>query len=215
MRFELLAAVAALLLSVPSDASTRIAHTPWEMHRPERVRLPSPATRHGAPETYRHAPPIPDPGPAWTELTGSFPGPLNPVDVHYLGPRSDYGSALRTCLTEADFTYFQTFVRLPAQARLDAATLVLGPVDDGARVVVFNGRFPSGVTPKDGVIEIGQSTECDLRDVLVAGDENRIVVQHLDDCAGQSWVHSVHLVLEGVTVGPQGRSWGGVKRRYR
>jgi hypothetical protein len=208
------ALASACLLAMPADAGAQVTRTAWEKYGPVRVTLPARAERHGAPDTFRHAPPVPDPGSSWTELTNLYPGPENPVDIHYLGPNGDYGSGLRTCLTEADFTYFQTFVSIPAGAGLDESKVRLGPVDDGARVLIINSRHPLGFAPEAGYAEIGQDAELDLRPHLVPGETNRIVVQHLDDCAGQAWLHAVQLTLTGASL-QRSSSWGGLKERYR
>lgn len=205
---------ACILPALASDPAIGAERTPWEKCGPIRVELPAEAERHGAPETYRHAPPVPDPGPAWKELTGFYPAAENPVDIHYLGPNGDYGSALRTCLTEAEFTYFQTFITLAANETLEEGEIRFGPVDDGARIMIFNSRYPVGFTPEDGYAEIGQTGGCDLREYLAPGETNRIVVQHLDDCAGQAWLHAVLLNVSGASAG-RNNTWGSLKERYR
>jgi hypothetical protein len=151
-------------------------------------------------------------------FAGSESQPRNPFNIDYLGPHDDYSSDLRSCLTQAEFAYFECFVDIPSSVSLQSAVLKVGPLDDGARIVIFNSGAPSGVTPRGGYIRLGDTQSEDLASYLKSGESNRIVIQHVDDCAAQGWLGTVDLVVNGTKVA-QGRlratSWGEVKAIYR
>lgn len=197
-------------------ARLSLAHTPWEMHGPERVQVSGLSQTHGDPRSYALAPAIPEPGPDWKALDGAESGPRNPTDIDYLGPSDNYSSDLRTCLTELEVTCFQTFVTLPSSAQQPQGTATLGPLDDGARLLVFTSDHPEGVVPEHGYLEIGETATVDFSKYLKPGEKDRIVVQHLDDCAGQSWLGTVELqVTADLKFGAGRTSWGDIKHAYR
>ena len=109
-------------------------------------------------------------------------------------------------------------MEIPANARINEAKLSIGPLDDGARVVIFNSSNPSGVAPREGYVLLGDTETADLSTYLKAGETNRIVIQHVDDCSAQGWLGTVELVVDGVGI-QQGNkiahSWGQLKQRYR
>ena len=81
---------------------------------------------------------------------------------------------------------------------------------------LFNSAHPTGAVPQDGTIAIGDSKSIDLGALLKAGENNRIVVQHVDDCGGQSWLGSVDLEVKGdAGPGAQRPTWGRLKSMYR
>lgn len=197
-------------------AEDALPHSSWAMASAVKVSVQNAGTVHGDPTLYRYAPPIPPPGGDWRVLDGVASRPRNPVDIDYLGPNDDYSSDLRSCLTEVEFTDFQCTVDVPAGFVATRAVITLGPLDDGARVLVFNTAHPGGVVPDDGTLMLGDSKSVDLAAVLKAGESNRIVVQHVDDCAGQAWLGTVELEVKGdASQGAPHSSWGRLKAMYR
>jgi hypothetical protein len=195
--------------------TTHLTHGAWEIYVADPVSISAGDVPHGDPSLYRYSPPIPPPGPDWKPLTGSAGSPRNPIDIDYLGPHDDYSSDLRSCLTQLEFTCFEAVVQVPAGFETSEATLTLGPLDDGARVLVINPAHPAGVVPDGGYILLGDNRTLDLSKLLQAGASNRIVVQHLDDCAGQSWLGTVQLeVSGGGTPGQVRPTWGRLKAMY-
>jgi hypothetical protein len=193
-----------------------LTHTGWEVYHAGIVPLAGPPDQHGAPVEYGNAPAIPNPGPDWKPLTGGQSDVRNPFNIDFLGPNDDYSSNLRSCQTQADFWYFQTTVSVPKGFRVATAQLVIGPLDDGARYVIFNSQHPGGFTPDDGYVLLGENKTLSLNPYLVPGETNRIVIQHIDDCAAQGWLGTVDLSVTGdgtQTAGAQ--TWGTVKVKYR
>lgn len=214
----LVLAVLGITCLVPPARAERVSltHGGWEMYSAPVVRLSSPASDHGDPALYRHAPALPPPGSAWTTLTGPAGSPRNPIDIDYLGPNDDYSSSLRSCLTELQFTSFACGLTLPAGFLVSTAVVTLGPLDDGARVLVINHAYPGGVVPEDGYLGLGDQKAVNLSKWLTAGETNRIVVQHLDDCGGQSWLGTVEIEVTGEAKQVTNRpSWGLLKSMYR
>ena len=209
-------AAGAILPSSSQAQSVSLPHSDWAMLHSVKVTVSSAGPSHGDPSDYRYAPPIPQPGIDWVVLDGGPASPRNPNDIDYLGPSDNYSSDLRSCLTELEFTDFQCFVAVPAGFVTSQATIALGPLDDGARVLVFNSAHPTGALPQDGTVAIGDSKSIDLGALLKAGENNRIVVQHVDDCGGQAWLGSVDLEVKGdAGPGAQRPTWGRLKSMYR
>jgi len=211
--------LAVLATCVPAlvRADEALPHTDWAMLRTAMVTVPSAGPAHGDPSLYRYAPPVPLSGGDWRVLDGVAPAPRNPTNINYLGPNDDYSSDLRSCLTEVEFTDFQCSVNVPAGFVATRAVITLGPVDDGARVLVFNSAHPNGIVPDEGMLGLGDTKSVDLSAVLKPGEANRIVVQHVDDCGGQSWLGPVELEVKGDASqsGSSRPSWGRLKAMYR
>lgn len=193
-----------------------LSHTPWELHAAGVVKATMTSEVHGDPLLYRAAPPVPGAGFAWSPLTGAESDPRNPVDIDYLGPNDNYSSDLRSCLSELEFTYFQTFVTVPAGFLVRDAHITLGPLDDGSRVLVFTSEHPQGIVPENGYVLLGDTQTIDLARYVKSGETNRFVVEHLDDCAGQAWLGTVTLQVKGETSAGTARpTWGRLKALYR
>jgi len=216
-RSLMLAAIAASLPTLARADGGTLPHTDWAMLRTVKVTVPSAGPAHGDPSLYRYAPAIPPPGTDWRVLDAPGSSPRNPTDINYLGPNDDYSSDLRSCLTEVEFTDFQCSVSIPAAFVFGQAVITLGPLDDGARVLVFNSAHPAGIVPEDGTVVLGDSKSIDLSAVLKTGETNRIVVQHVDDCGGQAWLGTVELEVKGDASqsGASRPSWGRLKAMYR
>ncbi len=193
-----------------------LAHSDWESYHAGIVDVVGDPNQHGAAKLYDSAPSIPTPGREWTRLTATAGSPRNPVDIDFLGPNDDYSSNLRSCSTQVDFTYFETLVAVPSGFKVNTATIAIGPLDDGARVLVFTSEHPEGAVPDGGVVYLGDVKTIDLSSLIQSGETNRIVVQHVDDCAAQSWLGTVVLSVNGQATSTGSRTtWGGLKILYR
>ena len=90
-------------------------------------------------------------------------------------------SKLRTGRKQVDFTYFETMLNIPVEAK-NEFKLSFTKADDGARVYVFNSRYPEGFFR--GQIKLWEPPVTkDYKECLVAGEQNRIVIVQFDDAA--------------------------------
>ena len=65
---------------------------------------------------------------------------------------------------------------------------------------------------------LGGTETADLSRYVKAGEVNRFVVQHVDDCAAQCWLGKVELVVNGAAVQNStapAMTWGRMKILYR
>jgi hypothetical protein len=111
------------------------------------------------------------------------------------------------CAAAADYSYFQSYVYVPAGVTPSAFSLRM-TVDDGARVTIFNASFPGGVTPDSSYIYLGADQPTgDLSSYLRPGS-NRVVVTQVDDCWSGSYLVGA-TVLAGTDAVPIGYGWDG------
>ncbi len=166
--------------------------TPWEMHYGEGiVEWGFESPQHGDPIEYDYAtiPSADDPG--WG------PAP-DPEVVNFQIPSTVCGVC--DCLTGGDFTYFRTYVDIPADTWLTEFRIVTSGVDDGIRVSIYNSQYPDGlVVPGSYVFLNGEGT-ADLQDYVVRGEVNTILITHVDDCCRHSQLLTAQVVLSGAVV---------------
>jgi hypothetical protein len=143
---------------------------------------------HGAPGEYDYSH-IRDPGaPGWQDHPD--------LNIDFEHPSTV--CPLRCgCQAGGDFTFFQTFFTLPANYPLASFQVEIGPVDDGARITIFNAAYPGGVVDPGSYVHLNHGgTTTNLTGYLVPG-ENRIVITHVDDCCSDSYLHGVRLYING------------------
>jgi hypothetical protein len=99
-----------------------------------------------------------------------------------------------------DFTYFQTFVDLPADFVVTRFTIDFDGMDDGSRVSVFNSDYPDGVVVPGSYVYYGETGTADLAALVRAGEVNRVVVTQVDDCCYDNQLRSATVVLNGETL---------------
>ncbi len=122
-------------------------------------------------------------------------------DIKFGG--SDVSILKGACLTSVDFTFFETNVFLPQGTVLDSTFIRFGIVDDGARALVYNSKYPSGAHIKGGDFIYQQApTTADLSELLVIGENNRIVIAQFDDCAFGNNMSKVNVEVNGVVIEP-------------
>ncbi|MFK7948401.1 MAG: LamG-like jellyroll fold domain-containing protein [Saprospiraceae bacterium] len=105
------------------------------------------------------------------------------------------------CFEEADFTYFQTIVDVPANTTINTFSITFGQIDDGARAYVFNSKYPKGTYQPGSEFRLGATTNsvADFHTKIVAGEANRIVIVQFDDCARGNTIKHARLKINGET----------------
>ena len=216
-KFATLAATSILFILSASSvlAQTRSA---WEMHDGLEVTLANPdgllpfscsPAVHGDPCEYDVAT-IPSAGdPGW----GAAPNG-DTISFHIA---SRVCNAPVSCLAYGDFTYFQTLVTIPADIVVTTFTIAFSGMDDGCRVSIFNSAYPAGLVVPGSYVFLGGSGTTNLKDYVVSGEVNRVVVTQVDDCCSENNLDSAIVVLNGepVIVSVSPASWSRVKNTYR
>ena len=198
-----------------AGAQTR---SPWQMHNGLEVTPSNPLglvafscapAQHGAVCEYDVAtiPPAGDAG--W--------GPAPDPDIINFSIPSRVCSAPIGCMAYGDFTYFQTFVDVPANVTVTTFTIDFSGMDDGSRVTLINSAYPAGLVVPGSYVFLGGSGTTNLQPYIVSGEINRVVVTQVDDCCSANNLRSAVVVLNGseVPVATRSVSWGSVKALYR
>jgi hypothetical protein len=202
------------------SASSLMAQTrsAWQMHDGLEVTLANPdglvpfscsPAQHGDPCEYDVAtiPSTNDPG--W--------GPAPDGQIINFSIPSRVCNAPVGCLAYGDFTYFQTLVDIPANVVVTAFTIAFSGMDDGCRVTIFNSAYPGGLVVPGSYVFLGGSGTTNLKDYVVSGEINRVVVTQVDDCCSENNLRSAVVVLNGepVVVSVTPSTWGLIKNNYR
>jgi hypothetical protein len=193
MKYTSFAAAFALVITGFSATAAAQTRTPWEQNDGEGlVSFLAPAPRHGDVAEYDHSS-IPSAGDA-----GWVPAP----DESSIG----YSVASTLCNTlacrfGAQFTYFQTFVEIPAEPGISTFTIVFDGIDDGVRTTIYNSLHPDGVVVPGSYVFLGGAGTANLASLVVPGEVNRVVVTHVDDCCATSTLWSASVVLDGRVLG--------------
>jgi hypothetical protein len=134
-----------------------------------------------------HIPSIADPN--WMAAPVDTNGAIN------FNPRS----ILSRCLQQLDFTYFETFINIPANFNVSSLNVAFTAADDGARAYIFNSAHPNGAYI--GQISLGGSpTSVNYASLAVAGESNRLVVVQFDDCPSGNTLRGAKVNVNGQTV---------------
>ena len=104
------------------------------------------------------------------------------------------------CMAYGDFTYFQTFVTVPANVAVTEFTIAFNGMDDGSRVSIYNSSYPDGLVVPGSYVYLGGSGTANLAPFVRSGEVNRVVVTQVDDCCIQNNLHSAVVVLNGEPV---------------
>jgi hypothetical protein len=184
---------------MPAAAQTR---TPWQMHDGPEVTEYNPLglmpfsclpMRRGDKCEYNVAT-LPSEGdPRW------WPAP-NAETIEFLLEPSRVCEAPITCRIFGDFTYFQTFVNVPANLEVTEFTLSFSGVDDGVRVTIFNSEHPGGIVAPGSYVYLGGSGTENLAPYIQPGEINRVVLTQVDDCCALNRLESAVVVLNGEAV---------------
>ncbi|NOZ75626.1 MAG: DUF5011 domain-containing protein [FCB group bacterium] len=133
-------------------------------------------------------------GPAPNGQTIGFYGEGAPGTSPSLIDDAGYG-----CQTAVDFTYFQTFVNIPANTTITQFTIDFNGMDDGSRITIYNASYPDGIVDPGSYVYLGGSGTADLSAYVTVG-ENRVVVTQVDDCPGGNTLAYAQVTLNGASV---------------
>lgn len=194
--------VAVCGLGLAQSALAQVRHTPWEMHEGQDViKLNAELPSNGAlPENgyiaFQHAD-IPVEGRGWV------PAP-NPDTIGFGGPKaSRIGAAGGTCRKAIDYTYFQTFVEIPAGTKVDEFKIVFQGMDDASRITIFNSAHPEGKVVEGSYVTRASadtsSATTDLKALVMSG-KNRVVITQVDWCPVGNQLQSAQVHLNGSNV---------------
>ncbi len=198
----LLQVIAVCGLGLAQSALAQISHTPWEMHQGQDViKLDTELPSNGAlPENgyiaFQHAN-IPAEGSGWVSAP-------NPNTIGFGGPQaSKIGAAGGTCRKAIDYTYFQTFVEIPAGTKVDEFKIVFQGMDDASRITIFNNTHPKGQVVEGSYVTRAStdqsSATTDLK-ALVTPGKNRVVITQVDWCPVGNQLQSAQVHLNGSNV---------------
>lgn len=187
-------AVVALVI-VQTSLMSQLSVSTWQIHEGKEGVVKHSNPRNGDPSAYAKAkiPAQKDNG--WTDA------PLNSN-----GDVSIDRSSTIECLNELDFTYFQTTVDIPSNTKVDKFTVSYDKADDGARIYIFNSKFPNGTFDPAADLIISNSRDnsgnVDLKAKIVNGS-NRIVIVQFDDCADRNTVKGINVRVNGEEIKPE------------
>ncbi len=204
-----------LALASLAGAQTR---TPWQMHDGLEVTPSNPLglvqftcspSQHGDVCEYDVAtiPAGADPG--W--------GPAPDGQIINFSIPSRVCQAPISCMAYGDFTYFQTFVDIPVNVQVTQFTIAFNGMDDGSRVSIFNSVYPTGLVIPGSYVFLGGTGTADLKNYVVSGELNRVVITQVDDCCSENNLRSAVVVLNGtdLTTAAKAVNWGKLRRSYR
>jgi hypothetical protein len=204
MRQGVLGVVVGALVALGSLPVTAQTRSPWELHDGHEVTEHNPLglmpftcfpRRHGDRCEYDVAASIPsESDPGW------MPAPDGAIVGYSLQP-SRVCQAPVTCKLFGDFTYFQTWVNVPAGLEVTEFTIAVAGLDDGARVTIYNSDHPGGVIVTGSFVYAGGSGTGNLAPYVKPGEHNRVVITQVDDCCDVSQLEVAEVVLNGQVVG--------------
>lgn len=202
-RLLLITGLACLVMCTTTPAQAQY-FTPWKMMtQPKIIPFTSVSPRHGHISEYDVAPSIP------AQDAAGWQNTPHPRDINFQKPSRHVGQP-KDCLVAGDFNLYQTTIVLPKQATLKTFVLRAWALDDAMRVTIYNSAHPKGVTPQAGYLSIfdsrttepmaGSAETGNLATYLRAGESNRLVITHVDDCATMMVLQRVEFLLNGTTI---------------
>lgn len=105
---------------------------------------------------------------------------------------------------QLDLTYFRSYLHLPANFKVNKATVTIGTVDDQARMMLFNSLHPTGyyVEANDGK-RGGQNVTTDFTKQLAVGEINTFVIVQVDDnCCANNLTGGITVNVNDKVVAP-------------
>ncbi|WP_173021491.1 FISUMP domain-containing protein [Lewinella sp. W8] len=164
--------------------------TEWQMHEGNEGIVDFRTSSHGDPAAYTQIS-IPDPNDEDWEAA-----PLDDNGQVSISRRS----GLR-CKQQLDFLYFQTEVNVPKGMEIDEFNISYDKADDGARIYFFNSKHPNGhFNPKADLVLGGSIGSVNLKDEIVAGEVNRVVIVQYDNCATGNNIQGIRIKVNGTEV---------------
>jgi len=146
---------------------------------------------HGDPVEFDDAniPPMDDPN--WALLTG-------PEYINFSVIPSTLCDSGYDCMTAGQFTYFRTKLDIPTDMVIDNFSISADAVVDGIRITIYNSINLDG--EHVAFIGVGGGTVGIPPGNLVSGEENIIVITHVDDCCYVSLLSNVHIIINDSVV---------------
>jgi hypothetical protein len=194
--------------TVLASGPTTLGRTIWQMSRPYGPVLTSPSPVHGDARFYNY---IPSPGipgasdASWADCgPGNYWCPSADTIGMYHPNESRLGPLGYPCLASVDYTFFQSFVSIPAGTTVSEFKVVMNGADDGARVSIYNSLYPDGFIFPGSYIFLsgGTGSTTDLSPYVVAGEVNRVLITQIDDCAVGNNLQFAQILLNGTVVPP-------------
>lgn len=195
---NLILALAIILMFGVTIFGQSISVSPWKMYKsPEVLNLVDYSIdmggQHGNPVVYNSLASIPPKNnSAWIDAPKDAQGKIN----------FNTNSTL-DCFKQVQFTYFRTFIDIPASVTLTSLTVKIGNVDDGARMMIFNSKYPSGTfeVSADGRL-YGTNFVTDFTKEAKAGEVNTIVIVQFDDCRSGNTLYDLSVSVNGAPIVP-------------
>lgn len=193
--------VSTFAVAVPALAQAPISRTPWQMYRNPIVAPVPDFGSHGNINEYTYAPPIPpqDANVPLVSGNGGWTAAPNGSTIGFGGPNASRLGG-RPCRRALDFTFFQTLVTIPTGTTITDFRIEFSGMDDGSRVTVFNSANPGGLVIAGSYVFLGGSGTTNLKDYVIAGEVNRVVITQVDDCAVGNNLQVANVVLNGTVV---------------
>ena len=202
------ARIAALVLmaSAAGSAFGQVSRTPWQMNEGEGViKLDAELPSNGAlPENnyiaFKQAQ-VPAEGKGWVAAP-------NPETIGFgNASASKIAQAGGVCRKAVDYTYFQTFVEVPAGTRLDEFKISFQGMDDASRITIFNSKYPKGQIVAGSYVlrsaPNAQAATTDLKSLVTTG-RNRVVITQVDWCPVGNQLQSAQVLLNGSKISTGG-----------
>ncbi len=196
-------ATLALLGLIAQPALAQVSRTPWEMNQGAVIKVTPQLPSNGAlPENgyiaFAQAR-IPAEGAGWVAAP-------NPDTIGFGGPKASKISAAGfSCRNAVDYTYFQTFVDVPAGTTVEEFKIAFKGMDDASRITIFNSANQAGTVVEGSYVlranAGSMAATTDLRDLLVTG-RNRVVITQVDWCPVGNQLQSAQVELNGSMVAP-------------
>jgi hypothetical protein len=138
---------------------------------------------------------LPEPG--YPCAAFKYDGPVRPTldDDRWVGaPAGDtiqfstVSNITTTGYKSAQFRYFRSLVYVPAELKLDSFRVTVTGVDDSVKVILFNSKYPTGVSPQDagpsdatvGACNGNGDTAWDLKAYAQVGEVNVVLIIQAD-----------------------------------
>ncbi len=102
-------------------------------------------------------------------------------------------------MNQVDFSFFQTFVNIPAGTQITTFSVNFSEADDGSRLTIFNATYPDGLVVENSYTYLGGSQTADLSGHTAPGI-NRLLVSQLDDCPSGNNIGSALVVVNGSAI---------------
>jgi hypothetical protein len=184
-----------------SKVPAALGRTSWQMYRTPIVSPVPNFGTHGNIQYYAYAPPIPAVD-ANVPLSGVDGGWTAAPNGSTIGFGSGNSSRLSQCWVQADFTFFQTLVDIPAGTTNFTFSIAFSGMDDGSRVSIFNSKYPLGLVVAGSYVFLGGTGTSDLAPYVVVGETNRVVITQMDDCPVGNNLQSATVNLNGTVIPP-------------